>query len=111
MADSGEAETVRMFYHAPIMVGILYDNITKEPLEPPQEAQAWFQVNGERKTAFVPLYAVDEVHRRAFGAIIADSIENLVIVEFPPTTFGQSRFTAQKEDLEKIMIYQPRAKS
>ena len=111
MAEFGETEVARMTYHAPIMVGVRYEEITKEPLDPPQEAQAWFQVNGERKTAFVPLYAVDEEQHRAFGAIIAGSQDNVVMVEFPPTTFGQSRFTAQKEDLEKIVIYQPGARA
>ena len=110
MADHEAVEAVKMFYHAPIMVGVQYEEITKEPLDPPQEAQAWFQVNGERKPAFVPLYAVDEEQKRAFGAIIAKSNENVVIVEFPPTTFGQSRFTAHRDDLEKIAIYKPEAK-
>lgn len=104
MAEERTVQTRRLVYHEPIMVGVRYEDIVKEPVEEPQEAEARFQVNGKSESAFVPLYAVDEAECRAFGAIIAGSEEE-VIVEFPPTTLGQSRFAAQRGDLDKIAIY------
>jgi hypothetical protein len=96
-----------MFYDQPIYVGLSYAEITKEPVSRPQEAEAIFQINGKQEVAFVPLYAVNEEDRRAFGAIIGAVEENeeKLIVEFPPTTLGQSRFTALKSDLDSIAIY------
>jgi hypothetical protein len=104
MEEQARTQVVGVFYEEPIMVGVRYEKIMKEPRDEPQEAEARFQVNGESKKAFVPLYAVDENECRAFGAIIGDS-GGKVIVEFPPTTLGQSRFTALKEDLDRIAIY------
>jgi hypothetical protein len=93
-----------MFYDQPIYVGLSYAEITKEPVSRPQEAEAIFQINGKQEVAFVPLYAVNEENKRAFGAIIG-AFEEKLIVEFPPTTLGQSRFTALKSDLDSIAIY------
>lgn len=95
-----------MFYDQPIYVGLSYAEITKEPVSRPQEAEAIFQINGGREVAFVPLYAVNEEDGRAFGAIIGEE-EERCIVEFPPTTLGQSRFTSLKSDLDAIAIYRP----
>ena len=94
----------KVFYDSPIMVGLRYEEIVKEPAPQPQEAEARFQVNGKSEMAFVPLYAVNEEHCRAYGAIIGGR-GNEVIVEFPPTTLGQSRFVALKDDLDHIAIY------
>jgi hypothetical protein len=92
------------FHERPIMVGVRYEDIIKEPVSVPQEAEARFQVNGKEEIAFVPLYAVNEDDCRAFGAIVGGD-DNEVIVEFPPTTLGQSRFTALRADFDKIAIY------
>ena len=94
-----------MFYDQPIYVGLSYSEITKEPVSQPQEAEAIFQINGKQEVAFVPLYAVNEEDKRAFGAIIG-TVEEKLIIEFPPTTLGQSRFTALQSDLDIIAIYE-----
>ena len=92
-----------MFYVNPINVELSYIDITKEPVSKPQEAEAVFQLNGKQEVAFVPLYAVNEEAMVASGFIVGE-FEGGVIVEFPPTTLGQSRFTALQSDLDNIMV-------
>ena len=104
MSEHQEAAGYKsIFYEDPIRVGVRYVEIFKEPISNPQEAEAFFQINGKREKAFVPLYAVNEEDCRAFGAIVGN-LEGQLIVEFPPTTLGQSRFTALEEELNKIAI-------
>ena len=92
-----------MFYNQPTQIRLSYAEITKEPISQPQEAEAIFHINGKQEIAFVPLYAVDEQNNSASGSIIG-IIDDKLIVEFPPTTLGQSRFTALESDLDHITI-------
>lgn len=100
-ASMDKGRNRKEFLQTPERIGLRYTGIVKEPISEPQEAEACFQVNGKRERAFVPLYAVDESNDTAYGAIIATA-GNEVIVEFPPTTLGQSRFVALREDLAQI---------
>ena len=95
-----------IFYTTPTYVGLSYTDIIKEPISKPQEAEVTFQVGDNQKIEFVPLYAVNENDKRAFGAIIGE-VDGNKIVEFPPTTLGQTRFIALQTDIDNIAIYEP----
>ena len=91
-------ESVR-FYLEPVMVNLNYSKLTKDPFPTPQEAQVWFDLDGELKTAFVPLGIVDEERGTVTVALVGE-FEGKILVSFPPTNFGQTKFSAN----EKIAV-------
>lgn len=97
-----QPEQIRL-YTEPVAANLRYDKIQKDPFPTPQEAQVWFQINGVRRTAFVPLYIVDE-EREAVTATLLGEYKGKIVVSFPPTNFGQTRFSANEADLEMIAI-------
>ncbi len=97
-----QPEQIRL-YTEPVAATLRYVKIQKDPFPTPQEAQVWFQLNGIRRTAFVPLDIVDEEHE-AVTATLLGEYKGKIIVSFPPTNFGQTRFSANEADLEKIAI-------
>ena len=90
-------------YTSPVVVNLQYDEITKDPFPTPQEAQVWFKINGDKVMAFVPLRIVDEDKRVVTATLLGES-EGKILVSFPPTNFGQTRFSASEQDLEKIAL-------
>ena len=100
-------EPVRL-YMEPVRACLRYDKIHKDPFPTPQEAQVWFQLNGVRRTAFVPLDIVDE-ERGAVIATLLGEYQGKIVVSFPPTNFGQTRFSASEADLERISVPPPAA--
>ena len=88
-------------YTQQVTVELEYANMQKDPFPTPQEAQVWFELDGGRKTAFVPLDIVDE-EKGTVTATLLGEYEEKVVVSFPPTNFGQTRFSAESADLEKI---------
>jgi hypothetical protein len=97
-----QPEQIRL-YTEPVAAPLHYVKIQKDPFPTPQEAQVWFQLNGVRRTAFVPLDIVDE-ERGAVTATLLGEFNGKIVVSFPPTNFGQTRFSAYEEDLERIAV-------
>ena len=90
-------------YTSPVVVNLRYDEIAKDPFPTPQEAQVWFKINGDKVMAFVPLRIVDEEKQVVTATLLGES-EGKILVSFPPTNFGQTRFSATEQDLEKIAL-------
>lgn len=97
-----QPEQIRL-YTDPVAAPLHYVKIQKDPFPTPQEAQVWFQLDGVRRTAFVPLDIVDE-EREAVTATLLGEFNGKIVVSFPPTNFGQTRFSAYEEDLARIAI-------
>ena len=95
-----EQELMRL-YEQPVMANISYCKITKDPFPTPQEAQVWFKIGQEEQTAFVPLRIVNEQNRTVTAALIGE-VQGRIVVSFPPTNFGTTKFHASAEELEKI---------
>ena len=98
---SNGSEPVRG-YDEPVVVSLEYNEMEKDPFLTPKEAQVWFELGGSLKDAFVPLYIVDEEVSLVTATLLGERDEK-VLVSFPPTTFGQTSFTVDKADLEKII--------
>ena len=100
--DKGELgpETLR-WYTKPVVAVLGYEEIQKDPFPTPQEAQVGFRIGGNFQYAFVPLSIVDEANRTVKATLFGE-LKGKILVSFPPTNFGQTRFYALEEDLEKI---------
>ncbi len=97
-----QPEQLRL-YMEPVAATLRYVDMDKDPFPTPQEAQVWFKLGEGRKTAFVPLYIVDEERQTVIATLLGERGDKIV-VSFPPTTFGQTRFSAYEADLDKIAI-------
>ena len=84
------------------MADLRYTKMHKDPFPTPQEAQVWFKLGDENRTAFVPLAIVDEERTTVRAALIGE-YRGKIVVSFPPTNFGHTRFSAMESDLEKIV--------
>ena len=95
-------EAMRL-YIEPVLAELSYTKMHKDPFPTPQEAQVWFLLNDETKTAFVPLNIVNEERNTVTAALIGE-FQGRIVVSFPPTNFGQTRFSVEAADLEKIVL-------
>ena len=91
------------FYVEPMLANLTYAKMTKDPFPTPQEAQVWFELDEETKMAFVPLNIVNEEQNTVTAALIGE-VEGRIVVSFPPTNFGQTRFSAFQKDLERVIV-------
>ena len=89
------------WYMKPVLADLAYDAISKDPFPTPQEAQVWFNFGDARKSAFVPLFIVDEEKLTVKAALLGEQ-GGEIFVSFPPTNFGQTRFLLSPECLDKI---------
>ena len=89
------------WYMKPVLADLAYDTISKDPFPTPQEAQVWFNFGDARKSAFVPLFIVDEEKLTVKAALLGEQ-GGEIFVSFPPTNFGQTRFFLSPECLDKI---------
>ena len=90
------------WYVEPVMADLSYEKITKDPFPTPEEAQVWFRLGDVLKSAFVPLFIVNEEHKTVKAALLGEQGEE-IFVSFPPTNFGQTRFFSSEKDLENIV--------
>ena len=90
-------------YVEPVLTELCYVELHKDPFPTPQEAQVWFLLNGQRKSAFVPLRIVNEERRTVTAALIGE-YAGKIVVTFPPTNFGRTTFSAEEYELEKIVV-------
>ena len=88
-------------FSSSVLVDLFYVDIEHDPFPTPQEAEVWFDIGAKRQSAFVPLAWVDAGRKTAKAALIGES-GGEILVSFPPTNFGQTRFYASKDDLERI---------
>ncbi len=89
-------------YARPVLAELTYEDLSKDPFPTPQEAQVWFLLGDQLKSAFVPLSIVDEESRTVRAALLGER-GGEVFVSFPPTNFGQTRFLSSKDNLKKIV--------
>ena len=94
-------ETLR-HYVEPKLVELVYSGIQNDPFPTPQEAQVCFKLGGDEQFAFVPLYLVNKEEGTVKASLIGE-LNDEVLVSFPPTNFGQTRFYASIEALEEIV--------
>ena len=97
----GPEATALRYYQGAVLVDLTYEKILEDPFPTPQEAKVWFKLGAETQTACVPLFLVDKVSRTAKAELLGES-DGKILVSFPPTNFGQTRFYAFEEDLEAI---------
>ena len=97
-----QPEQVRL-YMEPVRASLRYVKIQKDPFPTPQEAQVWFQLNGGRRTAFVPLDIVDE-EREAVIATLIGEYRGKIVVSFPPPRTGSARSSSAEVDLDRISV-------
>ena len=90
-------------YVEPVMAELSYVRMDKDPFPTPQEAQVWFQLNERTKTAFVPLSIVNEERGTVLAALVGEH-HGRIVVSFPPTNFGQTNFSVEESELEKIVV-------
>lgn len=90
------------WYVEPVIADLCYEKITKDPFPTPEEAQVWFRLGSRLKSAFVPLFIVDEENRTVRAALMGEQGEE-IFVSFPPTNFGQTRFFSSEKDLASIV--------
>ena len=95
-----EREWLRQ-YVEPVFVDLAYEEIEDDPFPTPQEAQVLFLLGDKRQTAFVPLAIVNKSERTVKAALLGE-LKDRILVVFPPTNFGQTRFFAESKDLEDI---------
>ena len=93
-------ETLRQ-YTEPVLAILGYEEIQKDPFPTPQEAQVGFRIGSNFLYAFVPLSIVDEENKTVKATLFGEW-KGKILVSFPPTNFGHTRFYASEEDLEKI---------
>ena len=89
-------EAMRL-YIEPVLAELSYTKMHKDPFPTPQEAQVWFLLNDETKTAFVPLNIVNEernssCYGRYFSDLNETSSREELLSRFPPQTLGRPGF-------------------
>ena len=89
------------WYVKPVMADLACCAISKDPFPTPQEAQVWFNFGDARKSAFVPLFIVDEEKLTVKAGLLGEQ-GGEIFVSFPPTNSGQTRFLLSPECLDKI---------
>ncbi len=88
-------------YVDPVLAHLTYVRIAKDPFPTPEEAQVWFQLGDQQKSAFVPLRIVNE-EAQTVRAVLVGELDEKILVCFPATNWGQSRLYASESDLERI---------
>ncbi len=88
-------------YAKPVLAELSYEKLAKDPFQTPQEAQVWFRLGDQLKSAFVPLSIVDEESRTVRAAFLGER-DGKIFVSFPPTNFGQTRFFSSESNLMMI---------
>ena len=100
-----EPEPIR-YYKEPVPANLKYLEMHKDPFPTPEEAQVWFQLGDRRKTAFVPLRIVNEAKGTVTATLLGERGDKIV-VSFPPTNFGRTRFSALESELDAIAVETP----
>lgn len=96
-------ESVFRYYVEPVMVTLQYSEIQKAPFSEPQEAAVLFNFKGEEKSAYVPLFIVDEDARTVRAALLGED-DDKILVSFPPTNFGHTKFMLDEESIRTIVV-------
>ena len=94
------------YYRHPVPAKLKYLEMHKDPFPTPEEAQVWFQLGDRRKTAFVPLRIVNEANGTVTASLYGEC-EGKILVSFPPTNFGHTRFSALESELDAIAVETP----
>ena len=89
-------------YEKPVVVEIRYVEIQKDPFPEPWEAEVQFDLGDEQQFAFTRLNLVNEEHKTAKATLVGEK-DGKVLVAFPPTNFGETRFYAESAALLKIV--------
>lgn len=93
------AEQFRMYEH-PVTVELRYAKVWKDPFE--IEAEVQFNIGNKQRFAFTRLNLIDEENGTALATLVGERNED-VLVAFPPTNFGETRFYANSDSLLKII--------
>ena len=94
-------EEFRM-YEKSVVVELKYVDIRKDPFPEPWEATVQFDLGTEQKFAFTRLNLVDEGNKTARATLVGERNGDVLVV-FPPTNFGETKFYADSRQLLKIV--------
>ena len=94
-------EEFRM-YEKPVVVELRYVEMWKDPFPEPWEAEVQFDLGDQQKYAFTRLNLIDEENQTARAALLGERNGD-VLVAFPPTNFGETKFYANADNLLKII--------
>ena len=89
------------WYLSPREVVLKLEVIKKGPFE--EEVAILIRLNGESKTAFVPLSEVDE-DKKTVRAFALGEIGNLVLVELPSGSMGKTLLQMNPVTLKEIEV-------
>lgn len=89
-------------YVNPVLTELNYVEMRKEAIPTPREAQVWFQLDGKRESACVPLHTVNEQRQTVTAALVGEC-QGKIVVSFPPTYHGRTRFAVEETDLGMIV--------
>jgi hypothetical protein len=95
-----EGEKFRPYVNS-VYADLPYKKIEYDPFPTPEEAQIWLQLGSEPKMAFVPLEIVDKEAWTVKAALLGE-LGSQILVAFPPTNWGHTRFYADIEVLESL---------
>ena len=70
-------------YVNPVLTELNYVEMRKEAIPTPREAQVWFQLDGKRESACVPLHTVNEQRQTVTAALVGEC-QGKIVVSFPP---------------------------
>ena len=90
------------WYEKPVVVELRYAQLWKDPFPEPWEAEVQFDLGAEKPNAFTRLNLIDEQNGTARATLLGER-NGEVLVAFPPTNFGETKFYADSDALLKIL--------
>ena len=97
------SESAFKYYVEPVMVTLQYTKIQKDPFSEPQEAALLLNFKSEEKSAYAPLFIVDEETQTVRATLLGEE-DGKILVSFPPTNFGHTKFMLDEESIRAIAV-------
>ncbi len=88
-------------YKKPVLANLIYERIAKTRFFMPDIVGVYLRVGEELQSCAVPYSIVDEDNGTVEAALLGE-FGDRILVTFPPTSFGQTNFSATLQELEQI---------
>lgn len=88
-------------YLQPVVATIRYEDIAKSTFFMPDVVGVYCRIGQELQSCVVPKSIVDESKKTVEATLLGEQ-DNMILVTFPPTSFGQTKFSATIDELERI---------
>ena len=90
-------------YRTPVVTHLRYEDIVKTDFFMPDVVGVYVRIGNVRQSCVVPYRIVDEESKTVEAALLGEQ-DDKILVTFPPTSFGQTNFSATLDELETIAI-------